>query len=194
MSKTLRKYRNFTVSELGGLCWGDKTLRTPAFPAFVDVMHKTRFILFDARKPHLPTAFDAGGFLGKRFRGRIRIHRGILTIRHGTVHETNWTNLGREALRWVGDPHLLAASTFVHAQSPAGSDIWDFVSQPRLGATLLALDLGRFVAWFGMWCLVVGHCSALQKAGALWRLSVTDNCRKTGGDNSPCASNLRLAS
>jgi hypothetical protein len=61
---------------VGGLRRGDKTLRTPAFRALVDVMHKARLFLLDARKPHLPTAFDAEGLLGERRRCGLAFHDG----------------------------------------------------------------------------------------------------------------------
>src|ERR1700730_5419848 len=56
------------------LCRRDKTLGAPAFRAFIDVMHKTRLFLLDARKPHPPTAFEANGLLAERLRNGLRFH------------------------------------------------------------------------------------------------------------------------
>ena len=58
----------------GGLCRRDKTLGAPAFRAFIDVMHKTRLFLLDARKPHPATAFEANGLLAERLRSGLRFH------------------------------------------------------------------------------------------------------------------------
>jgi hypothetical protein len=58
----------------GGLCRRDKTLGAPAFRAFIDVMHKTRLFLLDARKLHLLTAFEANGLLAERLRSGLRFH------------------------------------------------------------------------------------------------------------------------
>jgi hypothetical protein len=57
-----------------GLCRRDKTLGAPAFRAFIDVMHKPRLFLLDARKPHPPTAFEANGLLAERLRIGLRFH------------------------------------------------------------------------------------------------------------------------
>jgi hypothetical protein len=57
------------------LCRSDEALRTPAFAAFVDVMQEAGLFLFDARKPHSPTAFDADGVVRERARRRVlRVH------------------------------------------------------------------------------------------------------------------------
>jgi hypothetical protein len=77
---------------------------------------------------------------------------------------------------------LFAALTFVHAQSAASSDIQDFACQPGHSAAKPALDLIGFFASLGLRRLVVGHCFALQKAGAPCRLSIAGNGRRRGGD------------
>ena len=61
------------------LCRGDKTLRYPAFRAFIDVMHKTRLFLLDARKPHPPAAFEANGLLAEKLRSGLRFHEPLST-------------------------------------------------------------------------------------------------------------------
>src|ERR1700680_1549475 len=73
----------------GGLCRRDKTLGAPAFRAFIDVMHKTRLFLLDARKPHPPTAFEANGLLAERLRSGLRFHE-LLSAKASQGSMTGW--------------------------------------------------------------------------------------------------------
>ena len=123
-----------------GLFRGDKTLRTPAFRAFVDMVCEARLLFLDARKSHLPTAFDGGGVLGERLRSGLRFHEPLSPkawqgSMRGRPHLSSWPNslpvfrLTRCILVQAGQ----AVASYSFSEISGSSSKWCWTLKPVAG-------------------------------------------------------------
>jgi hypothetical protein len=93
----------------GGLNRSDKTLRTPAFNALIDVMHEARLVRFGAGKAHLAAAFHAIRVFVEALDlalwhcpphewlmapGKLRFHNWKVAATNRNLPFTHWTSCG----------------------------------------------------------------------------------------------------